>query len=56
MKHVTIENGRPNLTRLNAGFPLEMKKLMVRCWGINEAQRPSFSEIINQLEALELTI
>jgi len=52
MKYVTVEKGRPDLTKIPKNCPLPLVELMVKCWDHDPDNRPSFEEVLDFLTKL----
>lgn len=42
MKLVAVDNGRPDMNLIQAGCPIFLKDLMIKCWEKDPTKRPSF--------------
>lgn len=50
-----VRNGeRPSLTSVPSSCPPALKELMVKCWQTDPSKRPTFSEILDWLERIEV--
>ena len=50
-----VRNGeRPSLTTVPSSCPAALKELMVKCWQTDPSKRPTFSEVLDWLERIEL--
>lgn len=45
---------RPNLTMVPSSCPAALRDLMIRCWQTDSSKRPTFSEILDSLERIEV--
>ncbi|KRX03812.1 Protein kinase-like domain [Pseudocohnilembus persalinus] len=54
MKFVTIDKGRPDLTKIPRDAPQQLIDLMHRCWHQEQEKRPMFSEILKILNQIDL--
>jgi len=49
MKYVTVEKGRPDLTKVPKNHPVQLIELMVSCWDHDPDKRPTFEEVLDFL-------
>ncbi len=54
MKFITMDNGRPDLNMIDSDCPYEMKMLMIKCWDKMPENRPSFKEILEILNNIQI--
>lgn len=54
IKHVTIEKKRPNMSVIPPDCPPQLIEVMTKCWAQDANERPSFSEIINKIEKMQV--
>merc|ERR1712032_8427 len=50
MKFVSLDDGRPDLTRIPPDTPKEISTLMIKSWHKDPEMRPSFSEALRFLQ------
>ncbi|CAD8085497.1 unnamed protein product [Paramecium sonneborni] len=53
MKLVAVDNGRPDLSLIQAGCPLFLKELMIKCWDKDPQKRPLFQEVLSYLRGYQ---
>ncbi|CAD8171189.1 unnamed protein product [Paramecium pentaurelia] len=53
MKLVAVDNGRPDMNLIQAGCPIFLKELMIKCWDKDPTKRPSFQEVSQYLKGFQ---
>jgi len=53
MRYVTLEKGRPDLSKIPPNCPKQLLDLMMQCWEEDPDKRPYFGEVLERLKELE---